>query len=827
MVAMSVVIVACNGHDRHHETYAYDVPLDPSSPWPKFRRTSTQDARSPVRPRAGGHLWSYQTGKGIFSSPVVDGDGNVYVGSADRTLYALRRDGTLRWKLLTGEIIDSSPLLDDRGRIYFGSGDGHLYARDRATGSEVWTFAADPPASTGAFINWFEGNVAMGADGTLYVPNDNFLTYAIDRDSGSVRWTHRTSDQTWSLPAVRVATGRLFVGNNNLLSLLGPNTFALDAASGERVWSAAVNGSIAASPLVTDDGKVFVGGFDGYLRCYDQESGAELWSFGTRDHIYASPARFADGVIVQPSADGTVYALDPEDGAVVWQFDTLDALRSSPAIDGAGHVYLGSGEGRLFVIDPDGTLDWSMRLIDGARDDLNASPALGADAILIAGESGEVFSVPYGYCKSSEGRADGRCRSGPGEDLPADGARLYYTTQFGRQLLTRPGRVEANQPLCFSLFVRAAGDTVLAHIDSASVQVETVPANGARVAVSGDRKFVTVVPQGRWIGSGGGQLSVTVRGSYLVNPDRQGLRFSGGTVGGSFEEHFAFEVAATSASAPLPLPVPSAPGEPSGVWELSRLAAPLPTILPSYNQIGFDSLHYLIGLVESRAPGRAVAWVVGAALAPGENRSVVDPVTRALFPLEVTYDGGLVTLESNAGFAAEFASVRVPFEYFRVAARVDASGNAVESPTLVVSTRCAGITFYGPFLDLLGFCNPDTNVLEVWGGAELGRHGDGIANAPAGLGEPFWSATADAVTVRLPGSTIPLAEHRVALLLVDATTGRPVGLDYGADTTTIGDAFNNLAQVRVTFGATAAPGSVRAYLMVDTYPAAVATLAIP
>ena len=53
----------------------------------------------------------------------------------------------------------------------------------------------------------------------------------------------------------------------------------------------------------------------------------------------------------------------------------------------------------------------------------------------------------------------------------------------------------------------------------------------------------------------------------------------------------------------LPLPVPAAPGDPAGVWELSRLAAPLPTILPSYNQIGFDSLHYLVGLVEGDAHG--------------------------------------------------------------------------------------------------------------------------------------------------------------------------------------------------------------------------------
>src|SRR5262249_31475745 len=154
------------------------------------------------------------------------------------------------------------------------------------------------------------------------------------------------------------------------------------------------------------------------------------WSFGARDHIYASPALLPDGLVVQPAADGTVYAIDPERGDVVWQFDTRDALRSSPAVDANGNVHLRSGEGRLCVIGQNGRLRWSMRLIDADRDDLNASPALGKDAIVIAGESGEVFSVPYDYCLRPEAASDTRCRLGPGEDLPDDGAALFYTTSF-------------------------------------------------------------------------------------------------------------------------------------------------------------------------------------------------------------------------------------------------------------------------------------------------------------------------------------------------------------------------------------------------------------
>src|SRR5262245_34209892 len=107
------------------------VPYERGSPWPKFRGNAAQDGKSArTPPTTGGVFWSFQTGKGIFSSPVVAADGTIYVGSADRTFYALNPDGTVRWQSLTGEIIDSAALLDDRGRVYVGSGDGWLRAFD-------------------------------------------------------------------------------------------------------------------------------------------------------------------------------------------------------------------------------------------------------------------------------------------------------------------------------------------------------------------------------------------------------------------------------------------------------------------------------------------------------------------------------------------------------------------------------------------------------------------------------------------------------------------------------------------------------------------------
>src|SRR5262249_14326042 len=143
-------------------------PYQKGSPWPKFRANVVQDGAGAVQPTStSGAFWSYHTGKGVFSSPVVGSDGTIYVGSADRTFYALGADGTVKWSLLTGEIIDSAGLLEDQGHVYFGPGDGNLRALDAAPGKWVGTTPADLPSTNGAFINWFEGNVALSPAGAL------------------------------------------------------------------------------------------------------------------------------------------------------------------------------------------------------------------------------------------------------------------------------------------------------------------------------------------------------------------------------------------------------------------------------------------------------------------------------------------------------------------------------------------------------------------------------------------------------------------------------------------------------------------------------------
>jgi outer membrane protein assembly factor BamB len=747
------------------------------------------------RSTQNGALWTFQTGAGIFSSPIVAADGTVYFGSADQVFYALNPDGTTRWTIRTGEIIDSAGLLDDQGRVYFGSGDGTLRAADAKTGAIVWTMNAEPPAVTHAVLNWFEGNVAIGPAGTLYVPNDNFRLYAVDRTAGHIAWEFALPDQQWSLPAVDSATGNLYFGDNNLIRLLGENTFGL-GPDGRLAWSSFIAGTVAASPLLTPDGKIVVGAFDGSAHAYAKADGTELWSVATRDHIYASPASLPDGTIVQASCDGTVYAIAPADGTLRWIFEAGTPIRSSPAVDADGDVYVGGGDGRMYVINPDGSLRFAIRLIDDVRNDLNASPALGESAAYIGGESGEMFSVPYDWCLRPQAENDARCVTSV--PLRPDGVSLAWVNSFGDVQPTAPGTIEGNAPIILQLVVRSAGVEQVAILDSTSVQVTATPATDVSVVVSGDGKFMAITPR---VGFSPGALTLAVGAQYLVNLTRSGLRLSGGQLGGGVATTIATQVAAPSGGAL----------DASATYEISRVAIPLPTIMATYNQIGFDQQRYLLGTVT--ATPKPIAWMVGAKVPMAGGPSVVDPTTQAILPMSLVTSGDTATMDA-VGLPLQVQNLTLTLQTFRLSTRYAPGGAPSGTAEIAGSAVCGNIPIYGSFLEQLGLCNPQTDVIVPLGAANVAERTD-IAPPPA-VGSVTFARTADAITASVTGSQVDPTQHLAALLVVDASSGTPVSLNYGPGTARSTAADGTLSGVSVPTTSMILPSSLGVYLMIDT-----------
>ena len=100
------------------------------------------------------------------------------------------------------------------------------------------------------------------------------------------------------------------------------------------------------SAAVTDE-LVVIGGRDKMVHALDADTGEAVWTFTTRARVDSSPVISADRVYVG-SHDGRLYVLDLATGEKLWDFEAGSPLSASPAIVD-GHVVIGSHDGLLFA----------------------------------------------------------------------------------------------------------------------------------------------------------------------------------------------------------------------------------------------------------------------------------------------------------------------------------------------------------------------------------------------------------------------------------------------------------------------------------------------
>ena len=784
----------------------------------------------------GDRPWTFETGRGVFSTPVIGGDGTVYVGSADSYFYAIGLDGKLRWRVKTGGLIDAAAALSAYDRrldtvpLTFGSGDGRLYhLTTPRTGRPriLWTFRATIPPVKGQRVDWWEGNVAVGPHGNLFAGNTGGTAYALT-PRRKLLWTFTAGNSLWTTPAF-AADGSSYWGSLDL------HVYHLDA-QGRPLWKTFTPGFVISSPAIGAGGTVYVGSFDSKLYALDPATGAPRWTFKTSDHIYASPALGEDShghtnAIYIASTNGSVYALSPS-GRLLWRYDTGDPVRSSAvlgAAPGGGHheiVYVGSSNGKLYALDAStGRRRWSFDTTPRDpllrdRNDLNASPALGRTGVYIAGEDGYVDYVPYDYCLH---RRDSRCSTNPGEDLGNNLDRVFPVSAGGTTLDTSRLRGVAPATVFnLRLIVRRHGQTVNAAILDPTRVVSVSPRFAFSVQESGDGHFLYVVP--RDLLRPGTTYRLRIAGAYTDNGDRMGNFDPAGPPAGRFDQTIIVRTAPATGRLPL-----SVRRDRVTAMTISRLAVPMPAFLPSVNQIGFDSYDWIASTI-ARTRSQVLLWVIGAFKdARGVER--VDPHSAFAFPLIGRYAGRSLTLSSpNVNLQFSFGSV--PLRRFDVRGELRPDLSFAPGVSMYAETVCATVPNYGPELAFTGICNP-TGIMAA-SGTLLSRRYDGTASVrPAGVRvrslrivAPTWAAPGS-VDARLVGPNVPSAAlHVAAILLTDAATGNPVTLDYRADTSVSVDPRGRIAAVHLILpAATPLPARLRAHVILDAFPVATRVVA--
>jgi outer membrane protein assembly factor BamB len=342
----------------------------------------------------------------------------------------------VRWKFDAHGPVRGSPAVA-RGAVLFGSGDGNLYCLDAASGRERWRAplggaVASTPAVSGDVV------VATARERTVA---------AVDLATGRVRWRFEAGkdlpfDWEWDywLSSPTIADGRVYVGSGD------GKLYALELASGRKLWELPTGGRVRSSPAVSD-GVVYGGSMDGRVYAIAADTGRRLWTFETegvsidqkaagfdRRSIVSSPA-LSDDLLLVGSRDAHLYAVDRKTGRQAWRFghriEYLEGMPevswvlSSPAISG-GLVFSGSSDGHFFdaVREKTGEEAWRFK----TPGNVLSSGALAGGQVFFGCEDGHLFALD-----ARTGQERWRFRTGAAvvSSPVVDSGTLYFGSDDG------------------------------------------------------------------------------------------------------------------------------------------------------------------------------------------------------------------------------------------------------------------------------------------------------------------------------------------------------------------------------------------------------------
>ena len=248
--------------------------------------------------------------------------------------------------------------------------------------SQVWVSETGAPVRSSAAI----------AENTVYVGSDDGYLYALDLETGALRWRYRLGAPAASSPAV--ASGRVFVGSDNgsvYAFLVEGDKRLTEDRVGLQLWRFDAGDAVVGSPLVTLSGHTVFGSRDGSVYAIDVVSGQPAWTHPTAGPVVASPvksqeplavvdssgrARTERDVIFCASEDGHVYALAERDGHMLWSVNTGAPVRSTPVVWDKKILVVNEEGTALALHGADGREAWRQQLpgapggspaVDGSR----------------------------------------------------------------------------------------------------------------------------------------------------------------------------------------------------------------------------------------------------------------------------------------------------------------------------------------------------------------------------------------------------------------------------------------------------------------------------
>lgn len=358
----------------------------------------------PAVPTGPEPAWTYRAGAALWTSPAV-ADGLACLGDASGKFHAVRTaDGAPAWTFdAATPLFGNAAVADDA--VFFAGDDGHLFKLNRLTGALLWrvdtgggTIPRSPPSPTSE--DWdLSGAAPVVADGVVYIGSADGSFHAVDAATGKFLWQFKAGKKIRAAAAVDAS--RVYLGS------LDRFVYALDRATGALAWKFDT-GSAVTTPPVLAGGKLVIGTRDqALLFALDAATGQKLWAdYYWMSWVESSPV-LVDGRLYIGSSDSQrVRVIDPADGRVVWAAPVFGWAWGTPLVVGDTIYYATAGTPKYFnethpslgALDrATGALKWRKPLpyLDGGYvSGIPGSLVLAGGKILAANTDGTLTAYP-------------------------------------------------------------------------------------------------------------------------------------------------------------------------------------------------------------------------------------------------------------------------------------------------------------------------------------------------------------------------------------------------------------------------------------------------
>ncbi|MCJ7626051.1 MAG: PQQ-like beta-propeller repeat protein [Anaerolineaceae bacterium] len=313
------------------------------------------------------------------------------------TLYVSNSTGVFAIRMQDGNMLKRFPVEPDNKRLFFAPpaviGDLVVVGDYAGTLSGLDYRLESQGSDALESWNFSDGNgrmiaSALGIDELILVPSGNHNLYALDLQ-GNQQWVFDESEEgLWAQP---VSDGEYVYQAS-----MDHNLYAVKVSNGSKEWSIDVGGAVVYSPLLDEDGVLYVVTLADELIAIQTLNQRELWRAETTEEVWGTPV-LKDGILFVGDLSGTIYAFEAATGYLEWKVDAGGAVAGSGGITPEGLVFA-TEEGDVMLVSFDGVKQWT-RNVEGK---IYGAPAVGTDLVVVALTGGENLLVAFDFNGNQE-----------------------------------------------------------------------------------------------------------------------------------------------------------------------------------------------------------------------------------------------------------------------------------------------------------------------------------------------------------------------------------------------------------------------------------------